>query len=209
MENYVELVCSFGAPLRFVQVAPLSVRARQVKEEITQLLKILARHKLKTVLEIGTARGGTLFLFSKVASLNATIISIDLPGGPFGGGYPKWKIPVYKSFAMGGQKIHLIRRDSHDQATLLEVKKTLGKHKIDFLFIDGDHTYEGVKGDFEMYSDLVRAGGIIAFHDICPHPPEIGCEVNKFWGSIKRKYRYRELVKSWKQGWGGIGVLYV
>jgi hypothetical protein len=30
---------------------------------------------------------------------------------------------------------------------------------VDFLFIDGDHTYEGVKKDFEMYSPLVRREG--------------------------------------------------
>jgi len=50
----------------------------------------------------------------------------------------------------------------------------------DFLFIDGDHTYEGVEGDFEMYSPLVRRGGIIAFHDIVPGPPEnVGCLMNQ------------------------------
>jgi len=48
----------------------------------------------------------------------------------------------------------------------------LNGEPLDFLFIDGDHTYEGVKRDFEMYSPLVRNGGIIAFHDIVKHPPE-------------------------------------
>lgn len=53
--------------------------------------------------------------------------------------------------------------------------------RIDFLFIDGDHTYEGVKRDFLMYSPLVRKGGIIAFHDIVPHPPECGGDIPRFW----------------------------
>lgn len=60
-----------------------------------------------------------------------------------------------------------------------------------------------------MYSPLVREGGIVAFHDICPHPPETGCEVNKFWLEIKNEYKHVEIVKYWKQGWAGIGVLYV
>ncbi|MEO0196406.1 MAG: class I SAM-dependent methyltransferase [candidate division WOR-3 bacterium] len=42
----------------------------------------------------------------------------------------------------------------------------LGNSKLDFLFIEGNHSYEGVKMDFEMYFPLVRKGGIIAFHDI-------------------------------------------
>lgn len=37
--------------------------------------------------------------------------------------------------------------------------------KIDFLFIDGDHTYDGVKKDFELYSNLLSDNGIIVIHD--------------------------------------------
>jgi hypothetical protein len=37
--------------------------------------------------------------------------------------------------------------------------------KIDFLYIDGDHSYEGVKLDFDLYSTLLSDRGIIAIHD--------------------------------------------
>lgn len=37
--------------------------------------------------------------------------------------------------------------------------------KIDFLFIDGDHSYEGVKKDFELYSKLLTEHGVIVIHD--------------------------------------------
>ena len=37
--------------------------------------------------------------------------------------------------------------------------------KIDVLFIDGDHTYGGVKKDFELYSNLLSENGIIIIHD--------------------------------------------
>lgn len=36
---------------------------------------------------------------------------------------------------------------------------------FDFIFIDGDHSYEGLKGDWESWSPLVKSGGIIALHD--------------------------------------------
>ena len=36
---------------------------------------------------------------------------------------------------------------------------------IDLLFIDGDHTYEGVKRDFDLFLKWVRPTGIVAFHD--------------------------------------------
>ena len=88
----------------------------------------------------------------------------------------------------------------------------LGGRKLDFLFIDGDHTYEGVKKDFEMYSRLVKENGVIAFHDIVPHDQRhdqhqvVG--VHKFWEEIKYKYDYIEIVRDWNQGWAGIGVLF-
>jgi hypothetical protein len=37
--------------------------------------------------------------------------------------------------------------------------------KIDVLFIDGDHSYEGVKSDFELYSTILSDKGIIMLHD--------------------------------------------
>ena len=47
----------------------------------------------------------------------------------------------------------------------------LGGAELDFLFIDGDHSYAGVKQDFEKYSGYVKRGGLIAFHDIRPQAP--------------------------------------
>lgn len=37
--------------------------------------------------------------------------------------------------------------------------------KIDYLHIDGDHSYEGVKKDFELYSEIISKNGIITIHD--------------------------------------------
>ncbi len=37
--------------------------------------------------------------------------------------------------------------------------------KIDVLFIDGDHSYEGVKKDFDLYSTILSENGIIIIHD--------------------------------------------
>jgi predicted O-methyltransferase YrrM len=191
----------------------LKIEPSQIKEEILKLLKMLNKIKPRTILEIGTSRGGTLFLFSWIAHENATIISIDLPGGEFGGGYPLWKIPLYRSFARNNQKIYLIRGDSHDEKILQKVKNILRNRKLDLLFIDGDHTYEGVKKDFEMYGKLVGKGGIIAFHDIVYHPFDPECQVDKFWKELKKRYkrkrRIKEIVSSKTQTWAGIGVIFL
>jgi predicted O-methyltransferase YrrM len=200
--NALDFVFSF-------QAFGVSIKPSQVKYEIAKLLEIVVELRPKVILEIGTAGGGTLFLFTRIADPEAKIISIDLPGGPFGGGYPKWKIPLYLSFSKCSQKLHLIRRSSHELQTLEEVKGILGAEKVDFLFIDGDHSYEGVRKDFEMYSPLVGKCGIIAFHDIVPGPPENVGGVPRFWNEIKHDFNCREIVSDWRQGGYGIGVLYV
>ena len=65
-----------------------------------------------------------------------------------------------------------------------------------------------MKTDSEIYSKLVGKGGIIAFHDIVSGPPENVGGVSRFWSEIKRSFSYVELVKNWKQGGYGIGVIY-
>jgi len=185
-----------------------AIRPGQVYSEISGLIKILMKDKPKYVLEIGTANGGTLFLFSKLAHENAVIISIDLPGyGRFGSGYPLWKKQFYEGFASQKQKMHLLRADSHSELTRNAVRSILRRRQLDFLFIDGDHTYKGVRKDFEMYAPMVRRGGIIALHDIVAHPAYLDCGVDKFWEEIKSDYKHFEIIGDRSQKWAGIGVI--
>ena len=37
--------------------------------------------------------------------------------------------------------------------------------KIDLIFIDGDHTYEGVKRDWELFLPHLSEFGVVVFHD--------------------------------------------
>lgn len=185
----------------------LSIRPQHVMREMAILAKLISDLKPLCLLEIGTAYGGTLFVLCKVASPDADCVSIDLPGGSFGGGYPTWKIPLYHSFAQEHQKLHLIRGNSHHPDVLKRVQAILHARPLDLLFIDADHTYAGVKNDFDMYSPLVRKGGIIAMHDIVPPPSENGCEVSQFWNEVKLEYCHQEIIANHK--WGGIGVLHV
>ena len=175
----------------------LLIKPFQDRSEILGLLTTLDKLNPKYILEIGTSRGGTLFLFSRIASEDALLISVDWY-------YPKWRIPFYKSFAFPNQQIHLIRANSHDKRTLEKVEAILDGNKLDFLLIDGDHTYEGVRKDFEMYAPLVREGGMIAFHDIMERVSHWG--VRKFWNEIKPRYEYVEFVEDWKPK-RGIGLI--
>ena len=81
----VDALTNLAFDYGFLPFKLLTMKPSQVREEIAELLRILKSLNPRTCLEIGTAGGGTLFLFAQVASPDATLISIDLPGGPFGG----------------------------------------------------------------------------------------------------------------------------
>jgi predicted O-methyltransferase YrrM len=179
----------------------------QNRAEIVEVLKIIAKNPPKSVLEIGTANGGTLFLLTRMAQDDALITSVDLPGGKFGGGYPKWKEFVYKSFAKNNQKINLLRANSHEKQTFNMVSDIFKKQKIEFMFIDGDHTYEGVKEDFLTYQALLADNALVMFHDIVPHfNPIYGVE--KFWNEIKHQYTHLEFIESNQQDGKGLGLIF-
>ena len=178
--------------------------ALQKPTELHSFLEFMKGAKLETVVEIGTARGGVFYALCQIASNDALLVSIDKPGGEFSGG-AETDIEALEQFAKDGQTLSFIRGDSHKQKSLSELKERLGKRKIDLLFIDGDHTYEGVKKDFEMYAPLVS--GIIAFHDICHHTTAPTCKVEKFWNEIKKSYNHFEFIDHEDKTWGGIGVL--
>jgi len=178
---------------------------RQVPEELASLLKEVRSLRPCTVLEIGTDRGGTLFLWMRLADPHATVVSIDLPGGKFGGGYGPLRERLYRRFPANGQILHLLRLDSHQVSTLEHAKQLFGGGQIDFLFIDGDHTYEGIQQDWEMYSPLVRAGGMIVFHDVAGNYEDT--QVKRFWDTVKPHFRHSEYIAD-PGGRFGIGVIY-
>jgi cephalosporin hydroxylase len=184
------------------------IGAIQLRREIAGLLDELSKLKPRGLLEIGTANGGTLFLFAQVAHPEAKIISVDLPYGVWGEGYALWRMPIYRRFARKQQAVHLLRGNSHAPEMLARVRKALGSQPLDALFIDGDHSYDGVKMDFETYGPLVRKGGVIALHDIV-QSDRPGFRVHRFWNEVRQKYRHIELLNEANQKEYGIGLLYV
>lgn len=74
----------------------------------------------------------------------------------------KWTLPEFRKNTINFKsKIIELQGWSYDMINVL--KKI--ENQIDFLFIDGDHNYEGVKQDWDLYSKLLLPGSIVAFHD--------------------------------------------
>jgi predicted O-methyltransferase YrrM len=209
---------------------PYEVFTMQLRDEIKTLTNLVEKERPQSVLEIGTAKGGSFYIWSRHLDSVDRLISLDLPGGRFGGGYDEQKTEIFREFSPS-KKMDFVRADSHQSATYHEVSD-LVDGGIDFLFIDGDHTYEGVKQDFEMYSELVSEGGIIALHDIVTHPNDEevvkrrrqnvedieerhlswgeshpDCNVDQFWTELVEEYDTEEIISHPKQTWAGIGVV--
>jgi predicted O-methyltransferase YrrM len=199
---------SLDAALDFVydfDVVGVTIAPMQVRAELREFMSRVNELRPRRLVEIGTAQGGTLFLLAQAAAPDATIVSVDLPGGRFGGGYVDQRAIVYREFARPGQRLELLRADSHDRSTIEAVAALVGD--VDLLFIDGDHTLEGVRSDFADYSPFVRPGGLVALHDVVDGSRDLVGGVPAFWREIKTRYPTEELVADPGQGGYGIGLL--
>jgi predicted O-methyltransferase YrrM len=203
---------SLDAALEYVYAArpaAFKIAPIQVRSELRNFLTLVERLRPRSVLEIGTGRGGTLFALTRVAAPDAVLISIDLSSASdirFGGGDLSRRKSLFEAFALDDQRVHFLVGDSHAVDTREHVGRILGGNELDLLFIDGDHTTGGVSGDFELYSRLVRRGGLIAFHDIVDGRAELVGGVPDFWRTIKTQDAL-EFIADSRQGGYGIGVL--
>ncbi len=172
-----------------------SIRPKQVISELQQLYQKIVEAEVKYVCEIGTLRGGTFYWWCQAAQDDAVLVSIDLLSERWDGFFSPHRIEFYKNFGKSPrQELHFIAADSHRQSTFNHVASLLNGEPLDFLFIDGDHTYQGVKQDFELYKPLVRKGGFIALHDILPRKELSEIEVYRFWNEIKETYHHWEII---------------
>jgi cephalosporin hydroxylase len=191
----------------------LDLQATQKEPEFAELVALVSERRPRTVVEIGTQHGGTFYAWCRTADPGATLVSIDLPDGPFGGVDRPDLARALRGFARSRQAVHPLSLDSHDSATRAALESHLADQPIEFLFIDGDHSFEGVSRDFELYAPLVAPGGMIALHDIVEHPDYPVCQVDRLWCRLRDDYRHVEyIVPGHERGWGpwaGIGVLFV
>lgn len=182
------------------------IGATQIEEEFRALIAEVRTIEPRVIVEIGTARGGSFLAWCRNAADLA--ISIDLPGGIHGGGYALPRARLYAEFVLSrATRAVLLREDSHSAATVAKVAALLNGRPIDFLFIDGDHRYDGVSRDYASWKPLVRRGGLVALHDIVPHPDFPSIEVHKLWTEIKASASCREFVRDPAAGYG-IGLVH-
>lgn len=184
-------------------------KIQQKKHEWMSILEELnKREKLETIVEIGCNTGGTsvtlsyftknLYSFDVIHPCLFNTNEFDLSCN-------------FKYYATNSQL-----------ETAQKIIKDIGT--IDFLMIDGDHSHEGSLKDYVLYSNQVKSGGLIAFHDIIDSPNHRmhKCFVSKTWQQVKKEHSFKEVVydtdginpatleecEYMLNSWGGVGILY-
>ncbi len=125
---------------------------QQVEKEIIGLAEVILDkcNQRENAVEIGMGGfGGTHTLWSLLFD---NVYTIEIDAGLI------QKYRNNNSIDTGHQ--FFINKSSHDESVLNIIPMD-----IDFLFIDGDHSYNAVRTDFSIYYPFVRSGGIVGFHD--------------------------------------------
>jgi predicted O-methyltransferase YrrM len=133
-------------------------------------------------LEIGCYAGGSACLM--LQRPNTNVISIDL-------GKPISKTIVennVKKLNKYNNNFNYIKGDSKDKKTLASFLNIIDN--IDILFIDGDHSYNGVIEDFKTYSQFVNPKGYIIFDDYndSKYSPKVKIAVDDIVKKIESEY---------------------
>ena len=133
-----------------------------------------------------------LYAWTQIAAPCSVVVSIDLPGGRNGGGQSVHERELFASFARREQQLHCLLETLQTPRPSTRLKEIVDGRPVDLLFVDGDHTYDGVTTDLALYGPMVAPDGIIALHDICLLPdewdpgPESACS-----GTSSRRVRRR------------------
>src|SRR5437764_14223159 len=129
-------------------------------DEAALLYRLARDVQTGPVAEIGRFKGGSTFVFASAMRPGVELWSYDfhvalrpdLPG-------PELDAELRAALERYGLegKVHLLVADSHTAEP--------PPGELELLFIDGDHSYQGAKADFDRWSTFVRPGGHVLFHD--------------------------------------------
>jgi len=134
--------------------------------ELARLWEALEELRPRTVVEIGSLRGGWLYAMGPTCAERAFLMGIDTAQNPA-------RRRVEHELTREGHRVRWLIADSHSEETVLTLRGVLEGRPVDVLHIDGDHSREGVLRDWEVYSPLVRRGGLVLLHDAANPTEEV------------------------------------
>lgn len=171
-------------------------------EHIPFAFWLIGAMKPATLVELGTHRGASYFAFCQAVErlgINTRCYAIDSWKGDMHAGYydesvfrqvSEYNAAQFSAFS------RLVRSDFNDALA------HFSDNSIDLLHIDGLHTYEAVKEDFENWLPKLSERGVVIFHDTNVRERQFG--VFRLFEQIKHDYPHFEFVHG--HGLGVLGV---
>ena len=162
---------------------------------------IVSALRPKTIVELGVHRGFSYFVFCQAVQrlhLDARCLAIDTWLGDEHAGF-------YGDEVYGAVRSHNRRYDGFSRLIRSDFSAARGSFtdgSIDLLHIDGCHTYEAVRRDFESWLPKLSKRGVVLFHDTAEYANGFG--VHRLWEELRRRYPHFEFRHG--HGLGVIGV---
>ncbi len=169
--------------------------------EMAALAAIAAVAQPRIVLEIGTYDGAaTWHLWRNVP--DARIYTIDLPDGVVTEGSSDQGYQGHKtrSYLPSDVRVTLVEVDTRKWTPAIP-------EKVDLCFIDAGHTFECVQNDTEKVFGLLKAGGIVIWHDATWRRDNYG--VNEYLLRLRRKGADIRLIRVGKYGYSSLAYFIV
>lgn len=131
------------------------IHLQQNPEEISEILNYIIQNNYKPIsmLEVGSASGANAKVFCEVLGINDLFI-ID-------NNMHDRHIIRPENLAKFSYKEYIGDSQSKSASNWLA---SFNK-KFDIIYIDADHSYQGVKNDIQNYIDFLSDGGLMIFHD--------------------------------------------
>jgi len=170
----------------------------QYQEEIQPFIGLLKGHNVKSYLEIGCRHGDTFHAVGLALPKGSLLVAVDLPGARSGkhtSGNRRSERALHRAASdlkRRGQRVMVVIGDSHSAEVIKKVNKYA---PFDAVFIDGDHSPDGVRADWRNYGPMT---GLVAFHDI-------QTKVSSLYNELKAQYKHMEFAFYDK---GGIGIIW-
>jgi len=188
--------------LRALQITPKRLVAPESwLKHLPFAFFIMQYFKPSICVELGVHTGNSFCAFAEASNIfntNSKLYGVDTFEGEVHAGI--YDESVYTELS------HYVKMNFNENVSLMKMRfeeavTYFSDGSINLLHIDGLHTYEAVKNDYDTWLPKMQKNGIILFHDTLVRRDEFG--VWKFWEEIKDKHNY---AYEFKFG-HGLGVL--
>ena len=148
---------------------------------------IISQKKPQIFVELGTHSGNSYAAFCQAVQdfgLNTRCYAVDTwKGDAHTGAYTDRVYDLLKKCNdINFAKFSTLLRKTFDEAL-----DDFGDKTVDLLHIDGFHTYNAVKHDFDTWLPKLAPGAVVLFHDTCVYKDDFG--VYKFWEELCKEYK--------------------